>query len=801
MAIRSKEFVGIAEGIKSHELSTKGRIESLRGTISELSGAKRSLESQISYLEAALAAAYEDTDEDGDPDYGRISAIEAQISQAEGQLSEVEGELDDAHGELTKSEAELDGVMEEKARTLFEIQERARKTSNNIAVAGGMYGAYSGVGSSLQSSMQTSLASLSQAASILDGSVDGFTGGGSGGGGGGSSTGGRGMTSQGELSTSALSAFAVGAATSSILSGNTSPASAPSSFTTNHTNGATPATTSGFRSGQQSINPQKTLNFNSEQSGNSYAVSAFSDNDGSEVASKPSSKPSDYRSSQTPSNMESRLSSDSKAPGGASKMFRELNKLTMTPEEVAKYNAEHGITDSPTKRPAGGVERVRERGGSDDPRWDDSSDVSAKAKPARTARPTIVAGNSYNLSKSETEYIRKTITHPHCEIARGITQIAKVGGIKGAASDDMGKNFTSHNEDHLEQVRAKTSEALAAMVNTLNFGSIERDGATGDVHFDEHVDFRVAQAAAEAHDTGMSNHGYVFDCDEKKIPKRDINGNIIVLKQNSLDFNSIRSNHSANSALNVLRARESYKAIGFTDAQVDEIAVLVYAHSKSNSGVTDLNNSKSWSDCFDRIEALKNKFNADHPNNKVSFTRSRFEGASNARKLGSLATEALALRVGDVSRNSGPDALAQSGEIVHVEKSSVNSSGNSWKDEIEGAVIMRANVPVTHDLSRRIHIGEQNIVDNHTEFKNGALTHTITINDGSYAPHCTAEAIVDHIGELASAKNGHFVVELKFNSSCDKMEQYEDFRTEMKNARNKDGSKKYGNVEIKLPWD
>lgn len=801
MAIRSKEFVGIAEGIKSHELSTKGRIESLRGTISELSGAKRSLESQISYLEAALAAAYEDTDEDGDPDYGRISAIEAQISQAEGQLSEVEGELDDAHGELTKSEAELDSVMEEKARTLFEIQERARKTSNNIAVAGGMYGAYSGVGSSLQSSMQTSLASLSQAASILDGSVDGFTGGGSGGGGGGSSTGGRGMTSQGELSTSALSAFAVGAATSSILSGNTSPASAPSSFTTNHTNGATPATTSGFRSVQQSINPQKTLNFNSEQSGNSYAVSAFSDNDGSELASKPSSKPSDYRSSQTPSNMESRLSSDSKVPGGASKMFRELNKLTMTPEEVAKYNAEHGITDSPTKRPTGGVERVRERGGSDDPRWDDSSDVSAKAKPARTSRPTIIAGNSYNLSKSETEYIRKTITHPHCEIARGITQIAKVGGIKGAASDDMGKNFTSHNEDHLEQVRAKTSEALAAMVNTLNFGSIERDGATGDVHFDEHVDFRVAQAAAEAHDTGMSNHGYVFDCDEKKVPRRDVNGNIIVLKQNSLDFNSIRSNHSANSALNVLRARESYKAIGFTDAQVDEIAVLVYAHSKSNSGVTDLNNSKSWSDCFDRIEALKNKFNADHPNNKVSFTRSRFEGASNARKLGSLATEALALRVGDVSRNSGPDALAQSGEIVHVEKSTVNSSGNSWKDEIEGAVIMRANVPVTHDLSRRIHIGEQNIVDNHTEFKNGALTHTITINDGSYAPHCTAEAIVDHIGELASAKNGHFVVELKFNSSCDKMEQYEDFRTEMKNARNKDGSKKYGNVEIKLPWD
>lgn len=275
MAIRSTEFVGIAEGIKSHELSTKGRIESLRGAISELSGAKRSLESQISYLEATLAAAYEDTDEDGELDYGRISAIEAQISQAESQLSEVEGELVDTHNELSKSEAELDGVMEEKARTLFEIQERARKTSNNIAVAGGMYGAYSGVGSSLQSSMQTSLASLSQAANILDGSVDGFTGGGSGGDGGGGSTGGRGMTSQEDLSTCALSAFAVGTAASSVLSGNTSPASTPSSFTTNHTNGTTPATTFGSRLNQKTINAQKTLNFASNQDSNRYSLLAF----------------------------------------------------------------------------------------------------------------------------------------------------------------------------------------------------------------------------------------------------------------------------------------------------------------------------------------------------------------------------------------------------------------------------------------------------------------------------------------------------------------------------------------------
>ena len=74
MAVRSRDFVGIAEGIRSHELSTKSQIENLKGHMYELSGRRSSLNSTISYLEAAIAAAYEDTDEDGDPDYGLIAS-------------------------------------------------------------------------------------------------------------------------------------------------------------------------------------------------------------------------------------------------------------------------------------------------------------------------------------------------------------------------------------------------------------------------------------------------------------------------------------------------------------------------------------------------------------------------------------------------------------------------------------------------------------------------------------------------------------------------------------------------------
>lgn len=46
--------------------------------------------------------------------------------------------------------------------------------------------------------------------------------------------------------------------------------------------------------------------------------------------------------------------------------FRESLRVTQTPEEVAKYNKEHGVPDMKTERPKGGVERER---GEDDPRW------------------------------------------------------------------------------------------------------------------------------------------------------------------------------------------------------------------------------------------------------------------------------------------------------------------------------------------------------------------------------------------------------------------------------------------------
>lgn len=312
MAVRSRDFVGIAEGIRSHELSTKSQIENLKGRMSELSGRRSSLNSTISYLEAAIAAAYEDTDEDGDPDYGLIASLEAQKSSAENELSGVENNLDSTGNELENKQNELETVEEEKAQTLFEIQERARKTSNNISLAGGMYGAYAGVGGTLQNSLQTSLSSLTQAAGILGGSVNGASSGSLGG------PSGSGNATSGEVETSLrdngsgtgpLSAFTGG------YSGEALPLSA-SQFSTNQDQLSTPATMPNYHSGQGAINTRAPQSFSTEQGANEHALSSFGDVTASQVTFQSADG---YRSNQTSQNLEIQfVPTDSSAPGASS---------------------------------------------------------------------------------------------------------------------------------------------------------------------------------------------------------------------------------------------------------------------------------------------------------------------------------------------------------------------------------------------------------------------------------------------------------------------------------------------------
>lgn len=178
--MRNSDFIGKAEEIKSHELSVKETIKELKESIEQEKGTRRRLKREIWSLEAAIAAAYEDTDEDGWPDYGRISQLESQKDACENQLSEVEENMEEDSLSLENSQSELSEINEDKARTLQEIEDRARKTQDNISYTNDTCGAYAVIGDGLREQLQNSLVVLSQAAGILGGSVPGTASGGGG---------------------------------------------------------------------------------------------------------------------------------------------------------------------------------------------------------------------------------------------------------------------------------------------------------------------------------------------------------------------------------------------------------------------------------------------------------------------------------------------------------------------------------------------------------------------------------------------------------------------------------------------
>lgn len=389
------------------------------------------------------------------------------------------------------------------------------------------------------------------------------------------------------------------------------------------------------------------------------------------------------------------------------------------------------------------------------------------------------------------------IATKHCGLAQ---EIAK-------ASPDNGAYFTEHGLAHWLETEVKSSEIADAVETAVSTGKIYKEGYSPDetrVPFAEKIDRDVLSGAALSHDTGMSDHGYSL---------KEENGRYIIEPQNSLDFDSVRSNHTLNSAINILAARDEYKVLGYTDAQVDTMAVACFAHSKSNSGIRDINSVSDWNEGIKRIAAVKERYNLDHPDKQISFDVA--ELTNNRERMSELASLSICLRPGDVSRDSGPNAETQSGEKAHVEKKqNYQDTATTWTDEVNGFDIFVGDklLETTPEMtekqvnrilkSKQVHIGEQNIVANSTGInENGRIQHVITVNDGNHAPYCTAEAIKDHFGEFASAQDIGAEIRVEFVEACseDTQEKYNTARNNMyKEQMDKNN---LAQVKIIFPWD
>ncbi|MCR5322055.1 MAG: hypothetical protein K6E85_02050 [Lachnospiraceae bacterium] len=395
-----------------------------------------------------------------------------------------------------------------------------------------------------------------------------------------------------------------------------------------------------------------------------------------------------------------------------------------------------------------------------------------------------------------------------------------------AQNSEIGKAYTDHKEDHVEMVNDQSQMTIGAIEDGIKSGRLGNTDGIKDnaednrengkepegygkynkedrVVFNDKIDRKTLEGAALSHDTGMSGDGYALvpimgpdgkqlEINGKKQYETDENGKYKIVKEDNSDFNQVRENHSLNSALNVLKNREQYKEAGYSDEQIDKMAAECMAHSKSSSGVKDVNYKPDWEDCFNRMDCAIESYNKDHKGEEISFDKDAL--LKDDEKLGSLATESYALRIGDVSRNSGPNAESQSGEVVYVKRDTLDNKAQTPEGEVAKATITVGGEEITNEKSRIVHAGEQNITNNETKMTEEGLTHTVTVNDGNSAPRCTQKAIEDHVGELASAGCEKTTVEITFNGPCNEetKQKYNEFKDAMET--------KYENVEIVLPW-
>ncbi len=325
----------------------------------------------------------------------------------------------------------------------------------------------------------------------------------------------------------------------------------------------------------------------------------------------------------------------------------------------------------------------------------------------------------------------------------------------------------------------------------------------GRVAFSTEIDYLTLEGAALFHDTGMCGNGfamtYTTNPDGDSLPAERGDGLYVMHPEDNLDFEEVRTCHSLNSGLYILVNREKLRDAGYTDVQIDKMAAACLAHSKSSSGVRDLSSRAAWAECFLRLDSLVAAWNEHYPDTPIRFDRTPFE--TDDALLSALATETLALRVGDVSRDSGPDAEVQTGETVHVDRATIDNRGGVVSLELKDADIIIAETgdEVPTEKARQVHAGEQNIVENHTILNGeGIVMHIITVQDGCSAPRCTQASVGDHLGEFASASDGKFIVQLVFDEFADDEDQF--FRESWEDMRYQ-AAQDYPNVEIQYPWD
>lgn len=170
MKLNPSEFISKAEGLKSWEINTRQKLESIRSERLSIQSQIETLEYRLDSLYLELESLQDDEDEETD-NSAAIASVRAEISATQEEISDYEAQDAELSIEESETEEELRQIELEEQETLADIQDSASRTKNNIVLISSFGGDYANVSAQATSSFQHNLGQLSQAAQILGGSV------------------------------------------------------------------------------------------------------------------------------------------------------------------------------------------------------------------------------------------------------------------------------------------------------------------------------------------------------------------------------------------------------------------------------------------------------------------------------------------------------------------------------------------------------------------------------------------------------------------------------------------------------
>lgn len=347
----------------------------------------------------------------------------------------------------------------------------------------------------------------------------------------------------------------------------------------------------------------------------------------------------------------------------------------------------------------------------------------------------------------------------------------RVRGIydNGAQIADYVEEFNNYKEHHLlegghiEKVHDKSLEAAEAVEQL--FSDNDYEGLYGDS-----VDRKTLEIMALYHDTGMDGNIDFSEYAEAK-NRYLAEGRKGEASEKSFE-ESFRKNHSVQSAIHVLRDRQFIEG---KNVNADEVALGCLAHSKSNSGVTNLADNVEWEGAIARLNSAVEEFNEAHPDEKIYFDSSFLqdsEGNLSKEKMARLRSESLCLRIGDANGHDFESRISQNGKQIAFDIDKWEMSERQMNDDlrrktetsdttgisdevknaeisIDGVLLDEKNDP--NGVSRMFAVGEGNFKSLDFSADNAGAVETISLVKGDAYPLSTQFCIEERIKELNTA--------------------------------------------------